>query len=168
MIKEIKKINDSVFKPLDLKISDIFAETECKDYFGFNFIINQTKIKFRKSKLTPKKMGQFVSFWKRCCDGKTIPFDRNDDFDYYIISIEENDDSGFFIFPKVILEKENLISAPSKTGKRGFRIYADWHFPDQKQAVKTKLWQAQYFINFRDEETVIRKKKKKIFLLKRP
>lgn len=163
MIAEITKLNDLVFEPLNLKISDIISDLECDDYFGFNFKINQANIKFRKSKLTPKKVGQFVTFWKRDSDGKTIPFEITDDFDFYIISVEENDNTGFFVFPKTILEKENYISGKLKTGKRGFRIYADWHFPNSKQADKTKLWQTQFFINFSDNETVILEKFKNIF-----
>ena len=163
MINEIKKINDSVFKYLDLYISDIIPDLECADYFGFNFKINQTYIKFRKSKLTPKKVGQFVTFWKRDFDGKTIPFDINDNFDFYIISIEENKNEGFFLFPKDILIKENLISSKQKTGKRGFRIYTDWHLPENKQAEHTKRWQTQFFINYSDSEKVILEKFENIF-----
>ncbi|MCD9855296.1 MepB family protein [Epilithonimonas sp. JDS] len=163
MIKEIAALNDLVFRPLNLEISELTPDPECEDYLGFNFKINQTKIKFRKSKLTPKKVGQFVTFWKRDPDGKTVPFDINDDFDCYMICIEENMNSGLFIFPKTVLEKENLISSDVKTGKRGFRIYADWHFPNSRQAEKTKLWQAEFFINFSDNETMICEKFKKIF-----
>jgi len=115
--------------------------------------------------LTPKKIGQFVTFWKRDLDGKTVPFDVNDDFDFYIITIEENENSGFFVFPKVILEKENLISSEKKTGKRGFRIYADWHFPNNKQAEKIKLWQTKYFINYSDSEDSVLNQFRKIIKL---
>ena len=166
MINEIKNLNDSIFKPLDLQISDLTADLECEDYFGFNFKINQTKIKFRKSKLTPKKVGQFVTFWKRDSGGKTVPFDINDDFDFYMIQIEENENSGFFIFPKQILERENIISVTLKTGKRGFRIYADWHFPENKQAQKTKLWQTQFFINYSETKNEMIKKFKQIIRFK--
>ena len=158
MIKEITRLNNLIFKPLKLNITEIIPDLECEDYFGFNFKINEIHIKFRKSKLTPKKIGQFVTFWKRDSEGKTVPFDINDDFDFYIISIEENENSGFFIFPKLVLEKKNLISSELKTGKRGFRIYADWHFPNSKQAEKTKLWQTQFFIDFsRKESSIIEK-----------
>lgn len=166
MINEIKNLNDSIFKPLDLQISGVTPDLECEDYFGFNFKINQTDIKFRKSKLTPKKVGQFVTFWKRDSAGKTIPFDINDDFDFYMIQVEENENSGFFIFPKQILERENLISGKLKTGKRGFRIYADWHFPENKQADKTKLWQTQFFINYSESENEMTKKFKEIIHFK--
>ena len=155
MIKNITRLNNLVFKPLKLNTTEIIPDLECEDYFGFNFKINENRIKFRKSKLTPKKVGQFVTFWKRDSEGKTVPFDINDDFDFYIISIEENENSGVFIFPKTLLEKENLISSELKVGKRGFRIYADWHFPNSKQAEKTKLWQTQFFIDFSKKESSI-------------
>jgi len=155
MIKELQHLNDLILKGLNLQLSEITPDLECEEYSGFNFKINQTTFKFRKSKLTPKKVGQFVTFWKRDLHGKTVPFDVDEDFAFYIISIEESENSGFFVFPKVILEKENLISGEQKTGKRGFRIYADWHFPNSKQAEKTKLWQTEYFINYSDSDELI-------------
>lgn len=162
MITEITRLNNLIFKPLKLNITEIIPDLECDEYSGFNFKINENRIKFRRSKLTPKKVGQFVTFWKRDSDGKTVPFSVNDDFDFYLISIEENESSGFFIFPKAVLEKENLISSELKVGKRGFRIYADWHFPNSKQAEKTKLWQTQFFIIFDNKESIILEKFEKI------
>ncbi|MPT32296.1 MAG: hypothetical protein E2600_11665 [Chryseobacterium sp.] len=159
---ELQHLNDLILKELNLQLSEITPDLECEEYSGFNFKINQTNYKFRKSKLTPKKVGQFVTFWKRDLYGKTVPFDVNDDFAFYIISIEESENSGFFVFPKVILEKENLISSEQKTGKRGFRIYADWHFPNNKQAEKTKLWQTEYFINYSDSDELISNQFRKI------
>lgn len=158
MTNEIKKLDDLIFKPLNLNLTVINPDQESEEYSGFNFKINEINIKFRKSKLTPKKVGQFVTFWKRDEENKTIPFDINDDFDFYLILTEESENSGFFIFPKLILERENLISSHLKTGKRGFRIYADWHFPNNKQAEKTKLWQTQYFIDLFDQKSSITEK----------
>ncbi|WP_312761577.1 MepB family protein [Epilithonimonas sp.] len=135
---------------------------ECEEYSGFNFKINQTNFKFRKSKLTAKKVGQFVTFWKRDLDGKTAPFDMNNDFAFYLIAIEENENFGFFVFPKVILENENLISTEQKKGKRGFRIYANRHFLTNKQAEKNKLWQTKYFTDYSDSEDFILNQFRKI------
>ncbi|WP_312825731.1 MepB family protein [Epilithonimonas sp.] len=162
MNKEIEKVEKVLQKHFDLPFSEITQDSECEEYFGFNFKINQINFKFRKSKLTPKKMGQFVTLWKRNAEGKTIPFDINDNFDFYIIAVEENHHSGFFIFPKTVLEKENLISSKIKTGKRGFRIYTDWHFPNNKQAEKTKLWQSDFFINYTNYKYSLLDKIKKI------
>ena len=158
MINEIYKLDDLIFKSLNYHLTEIHPDKEADEYFGFDFKINDIKIKFRKSKLTPKKIGQFVTFWKRDQNYKSVPFDIDDDFDFYIILMEENENAGFFIFPKFILEKEDLISSQLKTGKRGFRIYADWHFPNNKQAEKTKLWQRQYFIDLSDQKSSITEK----------
>ena len=163
MTDEIKRLTDLICRPLHLKITEITSDPECEAYSGFNFKIDETPIKFRKSKLTPKKVGQFVTFWKRDPDGQTVPFDIDDNFNFYIIAIKENNNSGFFIFPKTILVKENMISEKAKSGKRGFRVYADWHFPDNKQAEKTKLWQTQFFINLDAQENIILEKFEKIF-----
>lgn len=95
--------------------------------------------------MTAKKVGQFVTFWKRDLDGKTAPFDMNNDFTFYLIAIEENENFGFFVFPKVILENENLISTEQKKGKRGFRIYANWHFLTNKQAEKKQTLTNEIF-----------------------
>lgn len=158
MINEIEKLDNLIFKTLNYHLSEIDPDKESEEYIGFNFRINCIKIKFRKSKLTPKKIGQFVTFWKRDQDKKTVPFDVNDDFDFYIILMEENENAGIFIFSKSILEKQDLISSQLKTGKRGFRVYSDWQFPISKQAEKTKLWQTRYFINFSDTENSILEK----------
>ncbi len=112
--------------------------------------------------MTAKKVGQFVTFWKRDLDGKTAPFDMNNDFAFYLIAIEENENFGFFVFPKVILENENLISTEQKKGKRGFRIYANRHFLTNKQAEKNKLWQTKYFTDYSDSEDFILNQFRKI------
>lgn len=166
MIKEIKFLFDQVLKPLNLRISDISTDLECEEYFGHNFKINELNIKFRKSKLTPKKVGQFVTLWKRNPEGKTIPFESEDDYLFYIIFVEENTNTGFFIFPKTILEEYQILTSNGKEGKRGFRIYTDWHFPENKQAEKTKQWQTQFFLNFSDSEKEILERFKKILEFK--
>jgi hypothetical protein len=162
MIKEIKTLYNQILKPLNLAISHMNPDLECEEYVGHNFKINEANIKFRKSKLTPKKIGQFVTLWKRTPDGKTIPFDIDDNFDFYIIHVEENDNAGFFIFPKITLENHKILASNVKEGKRGFRVYADWHFPENKQAGKTKQWQTEFFINHFDTENKMMEKLKQI------
>ncbi len=162
MIRELQNLNDLIFKMLDTQVSEITPDLECEEYFGHIFKIGEFNIKFRKSKLTPNKIGQFVTLWKRDCDGKTIPFEIDDNFQFYIIALEENDDEGFFIFPKSILEKNHILSNKGKGGKRGFRVYADWHFPNNKQAEKTKIWQTEYFTNYSEPKKNSRKVQKNL------
>ena len=153
MIKELSRIEYAVFKILQLNISNVDADLECREYFGYNFMLNNFKIKFRKAKVTPTKNGQFVTLWKRNIEGKTEPFNICDDFDFYIIAAELNTQIGFFIFPKKILAEKQILS-DQKEGKRGFRIYPKWDEPENKQAGKTKSWQTKFFIDITDDNKI--------------
>ncbi len=128
-------------------ISDLTEDLECSDYFGCNFLLGTFNVKFRKAKTTPKKIGQFVTLWKRNSNGQTEPFCTEDDFDFYVIATEENDASGFFLFPKQILVKRQILTDGNVEGKCGFRVYPDWSVPENAQAKKTKSWQTEYFID---------------------
>lgn len=156
MIKEIEILHHSVFSLLNLQLSDLTKDSECEEYSGYNFKLNQFSIKFRKAKVTPKKTGQFVTLWKRNPETKeTEPFTDQDSFDFYIIVTEHESQSGFFFFRKDILAEKNIITSSLKTGKRGFRIYPDWDLPENKQAISTQKWQTEFFINLSDKENGI-------------
>lgn len=155
MIRELSQIESLVFKNLQLTILNIKIDLECEEYLGYNFSLGHFKIKFRKAKITPTKNGQFVTLWKRNSNGKTESFTFSDDFDFYIIFAEQENNSGFFIFPRKILAEKQIIS-DQKEGKRGFRVYPNWDRPESKQAEKTKNWQTKFFIDFtKDNETII-------------
>lgn len=147
MIREISQLMQIVFSPLGMIVSNIHQDLECEEYLGYNFSIDKLKIKFRKSKVTPKKAGQFVTLWRRNTEGITEPFTESDDFNFYLIVAEYKQEFGFFMFPKNILIQKNILSRPEKDGKRGFRVYPDWDKPMNKQAEATKNWQSAYFIN---------------------
>ena len=100
MIKIIQQFEEIALKPLQLSISNLEKDLECDEYFGYNFESNQLLFKFRKAKITPKKVGQFVTLWKRNADKQTEPFDENDLVDYYIIATEDDSKLGFYIFSK--------------------------------------------------------------------
>ncbi|WP_426278456.1 MepB family protein [Chryseobacterium sp. S-02] len=148
MIKEIEIIHNTIFQKSGLHVSRIVTDSECEEYLGYNFTLNQLSIKFRKAKITPKKAGQFVTLWRRNTETKeTEPFNIDDKFDFYIIAAESDKRFGFFFFPKNILSEMQIISASSKVGKRRFRVYPDWAIPTSKQAEKTQKLQAEFFIN---------------------
>ncbi|WP_326984052.1 MepB family protein [Chryseobacterium sp. MYb264] len=153
MIQEIQNIQDKVFKKLNLMISDFTKDLECDEYFGYNFKLNQFNIKFRKAKVTHKKIGQFVTLWKRNPDTKeTEPFHYNDDFDFYIIYTEHENNQGLFLFSKKVLIQHHILTIESKEGKRGFRVYPKWDIAENKQAIKTQNWQVQSFIDLSELE----------------
>lgn len=154
MIKEIE-ITHPIFQKSGLLISQIVPDLECEEYSGYNFKLNHFNIKFRKAKITPKKTGQFVTLWKRNAETKeTEPFDIDDKFDFYIIAAESDKKFGFFFFPQNILCKKQILSNQLKPGKRGFRIYPDWDIPTNKQAEKTQNWQAKFFINVSESNSL--------------
>jgi hypothetical protein len=133
--------------------SDIFScsnfsmEDESKAYDGCTFYLNDSKIHYRKAKSTPKKEGQFVTFWKRIPTGVIAPFEQVDDFNFLIVAIESELDSGYFLFPKEVLATKNIVLTAVNEGKRAFRIYPPWNIPKNKQAITSQKWQLQYFLN---------------------
>lgn len=141
-MSNIQTIIEAVFED---KITHLNQEIEAKDYFGCDFTISNLKIKYRKAKITPIKSGAFVALWKRNSIGKTIPFEVSDSFDFYIFEIEDACQKGLFVFPKLVLEKHNILSA-EKEGKRGFRLYPTWCESLNKQAIKTQFWQLPFFV----------------------
>lgn len=152
----LKTIDELLPQPLGLSCSHIEEDLECSEYSGFNFTLNDWKIKFRISKITPTKTGQCVTIWKRDDKGETIPFDVTDNIDFYFIASFKDDLSGIFIFPKQILAEKGVLSHGNKTGKRGIRVYPTWDKTESTQAQKTQAWQAQYFLEFskNHEETL--------------
>lgn len=155
MIKELEQVQNSIFSKLSLLILNLKPDSECEDYLGYDFTLHNTNIKFRKAKITPKKIGQFVTLWKRNPQSKqTEPFTSEDPFDFYMIFTQHNNQLGFFFFPKSILSKNKILTSLSIDGKRGFRVYPNWDFPENKQAVKTQMWQKEFFIDFSDEKSL--------------
>ena len=152
MTEIIQKLEDFVLKSMNLSISKLEKDLECDECVGYNFNVNEFSIKFRKAKITPKKVGQFVTLWKRNVIKQTEPFSENDVFDYYIITTEEDSKLGFYIFPKAILIEKNILTSAKKEGKRGFRVYPNWVKPENKQAEKTQNWQQNYFVEVIDNQ----------------
>ena len=70
---------------------------------------------------------------------------ENEEFDFYVINVKNSTSKGQFVFPKTALLKHGIISILKKEGKRGFRIYPSWDTPSSKQALKTQIWQLDYF-----------------------
>ena len=165
MNKELQKLENRLLKNIDLKISAITQDTDCEEYSGYNFQLQQLNIKYRKAKVTPKKNGLFVTLWKRNIKGQTEPFNHNDQFNFYIIAGEHSDKSGYFIFPRLLLAEKHILTSDSKEGKRGFRVYPVWDIPQNKQAEKTQKWQLEYFIDTALPSNLITEKLNIIFKL---
>lgn len=137
-------------------ISNFEKEKEGVEYDACRFDLNGSKIICRSSKLTPKKLGQFVTFWKRNKNGITEPFNETDPIDFFIIHVKSENSFGQFVFPKSELLNKGIISSLSKEGKRGFRVYPKWVQVENKQAKNTQQWQLKYFYKL-DKQTDLKK-----------
>lgn len=142
----LKKVANAIFAANGQAITNISEDMECEAYCGYNAQIGKLNIKFRQAKITPKKIGQFVTLWKRNSLGQTEPFHASDNFDFYIIATETASRFGVFLFPGSVLCDKHILTAKVE-GKRGFRVYADWDMPENSQATRTKEWQTAFFID---------------------
>jgi hypothetical protein len=146
IINALPAIQNNLYKSCALQISDFMQESESKEYKAVQFQLNGLHIICRTAKITPKKVGLFVTFWKRSKDGPIAPFHKTDPFDLFVINVQQEGQYGQFVIPKSELQKRGLISSETKEGKRGFRVYPAWDITQNKQAQRTQKWQLNYFI----------------------
>lgn len=147
--QELQIINNAIFQSCGLAVTNFQVEQESQEYAAQNFELGARVVKFRLAKITPTKIGQFVTLWQRTATG-IAPFSVNDNTDLYIIATRREQDIGFFIFPKHVLFQKGILSGNEKDGKRGFRVYPPWDIAKNKQAQMTQAWQKLYFITLRD------------------
>lgn len=95
------------YKPMGLICNNLVSKAESQDYGACSFEINNKIIEFRVAKITPTKIGQFVTFWKRIGNGPIMPYDMSDSFNLLIVSVRNAHHFGQFIFPKNILWQKN-------------------------------------------------------------
>jgi hypothetical protein len=136
------------FEELSFAICDIETQAEASEYDGYSFTLNSKRVLFRTGKTTPKKVGQFVTFWRRNTAGITEPYSETDDIYFYIIHCLADGREGQFIIPRATLIAKGILSTATKDGKRGFRVYPAWDTPKSKQAIKTQQWQLAYFVEW--------------------
>lgn len=161
---ELELIDQSVFKICGIELTNVESEAESQEYLALNFLLDGQNIKFRKAKITPTKIGQFVTIWKRNEKRITEPFDISDEFEFYIIATRQTENFGLFIFPKSVLYEKKILSdkTKQKEGKRGIRVYPPWDLTTSKQAQKTQIWQTKYFFDLSPNKELNLKKVKEI------
>ena len=153
LLNELKTFKDLVYDDCRLNLTNLKLSTESLAYGACSFELNNKKIQYRVSKITPLKSGQFVTIWKRNKDGITEPFDISDDLDFIIIAAKRENNSGQFIFPKSVLAEKGIITKNNKQGKRGIRVYPPWDTVENKQAEKSQTWQTKYFLTIGAESS---------------
>ena len=125
--------------------TNVVVHAEGIDYGACSFVLDNQKIEFRRAKITPKKVGQFVTFYKRAQSGIIEPFRVEDDFDQLMVFVKTGELSGLFIFSKKTLVLRDVISVDGHGGKRAMRVYPTWDQELNAQAQKTQNWQKEFF-----------------------
>ncbi|PHM27606.1 MepB family protein [Xenorhabdus budapestensis] len=129
-----------------------YRENESHEYEAIRFGLNNKSILFRQAKITPRKIGHFVTLWKRPFpDTEIMPFEQKDNIDFCMVVTYSENQKGFFLFDSDILTTQGIFSTGNKEGKRAIRVYPSWVFPDSKQSIKTQKWQSSYFINLENQ-----------------
>jgi hypothetical protein len=147
---ELETVKRLIYDNFGFELTNMKLSTESLHYGACSFELNNKKIQYRVSKITPLKAGQFVTIWKRNREGITKPFDLSDDFDFIIIAAKRDNNFGQFIFPKSILAERGIITKDNKEGKRGIRVYPPWDKVTNKQAEKSQIWQTKFFLTIDD------------------
>lgn len=128
-----------------MSITQIEAQSEGKEYQAMSLRVGTSFCYFRTAKITPIKVGQFVTFWKRIPHGTTTSFDMSDQFDFLLVFVQKDQLKGLFVFPKKVLLGQGILSCAGKEGKRAFRVYPGWDITYNKQAQTSQAWQLRYF-----------------------
>ncbi|MBX9830677.1 MepB family protein [Candidatus Babeliales bacterium] len=151
------------YKPCNLSIKNAELEAESQEYGACTFEMNGLRIKFRVAKITPTKIGQFVTLWKRSQAGITEPYDMADNIDFFVISVRNKEHFGQFVFPKAVLCEKGFVSQNGKGGKRAMRVYPAWDVAENQQAKKTQAWQLAYFFEIKQDKPIDTARVKKLF-----
>lgn len=142
---DLLEFKTQVYEKCGFSISNFELESESKEYSACRFVLNRRLVLCRNAKTTPKKSGQFVTFWNRVDKGPIAPFHASDSIDFFVINVRTENRFGQFVFPKSVLVTEGILSTKQKEGKRAFRVYPPWDSGLNKQAQRTQLWQVNYF-----------------------
>jgi hypothetical protein len=148
-----------LYSKLNTELKKIKLEKESAAYSACTFELNNLSILYREANITPTKIGQFVTIWKRNKEGITAPFNVDEDIDFVVISCRSNKKFGQFVFPKTILGEKKIFTKNNIEGKRGIRVYPPWDIAINKQAIQTQVWQLEYFLEMTTEIDIDRAKK---------
>ena len=151
---DLLAVKELIYEKFNYECSIPIKEAESAEYGAYTFEIDTLSVTFRVAKITPTKIGQFVTLWKRIGTGPIQPFGHTDSIDLFIISTRKDNLFGQFVFPKSVLCEQGIVSTNSKDGKRAIRVYPPWDEALSKQAQKTQKWQLDYFLEISREKQI--------------
>ncbi|WP_426995975.1 MepB family protein [Pseudarthrobacter sp. N5] len=126
----------------------VAPEPDNAEYGAVVSVTGETR--FRAGKLTPTKVGLFVTVWRRASDGSTEPLSAEDGSQSLVIAVREGDNFGLFVLPKSALVERGIVAISGVGGKRGFRVYPPWSATENPQAKRSQKWQCRFFLDLGD------------------
>ncbi len=158
LISRLESIDQQIYRPNGLVLSKLKIHAESGAYGACSFALNTCVIEHRVAKITPTKVGQFVTLWKRDDRGNTTPLEASDLIHFVCITTISNTQIGQFFFPISVLIDRGIIRNAKTSGKRGFRVYPRWDTPTSKQANETQRWQDDFFLDYTSPAADFRQK----------
>ena len=154
---------EHLYEICNFEWTNLQKDKESAEYGSHSFQVNNQSVLFRSAKITPTKIGQFVTLWKRIGKGPIQPFDYTDAIDLIVISVRKDSCFGQFVFPKAVLCEKGIIATITKEGKRAIRVYPPWDKGLNKQAQKTQQWQLDYFLEIPIDKPIDRERTKMLY-----
>lgn len=140
------------------------SEPDNAEYGAVVCGVGESTMRFRVGKVTPTKVGLFVSVWRRAADGSTEPFPAESDVDALVVVAREGDRCGAFVFPIEVLATRGVVSVRGVGGKRGFRVYPPWSVTGNPQAGRSQSWQCDWFLDMSGGAVVDPRRAGRLFL----
>jgi len=114
MNSELTEIKNEICNICKLLIFEFENEPESLEYDACRFELNRLKIICRNAKVTPKKIGQFVTFWKRNGNGPNEPFNEIEKIDFYTVNVRTEKNSDNLFSPIYFDKKRNNLNGQKK------------------------------------------------------
>ncbi len=143
---DLRAAKARVYDALDIATGVPVMEAESADYGAYALSVEGLSARFRVAKITPTKVGQFVTLWKRIGKGPIAPFDMSDPIELFVVSVRSGEHFGQFVFPKSVLGRRAIVSVDGAGGKRAMRVYPPWDVTTSGQAARTQAWQLDFFL----------------------
>ena len=146
------------YAPCGYSLAHLQPEPESADYAACTLQLNGLSVQYRVAKITPTKVGQFVTLWKRVGRGPIQPFELSDPVDVFVVSCRSGPHLGQFVFPKAVLAAQGVVASGDRIGshggKRALRVYPPWDAAINRQAQRTQAWQLRYFVDMTEGQVV--------------
>ena len=137
----------NVYLPAGLQLTGrAQREAESAEYGAARLELDGQHVVFRVAKITPIKLGQFVTLWKRPAGSAPAALDSTDAIAFVVVSVSDAGHHGQFVFDQQTLIAKGVMSLNGTGGKCAMRVYPPWVKPVAKQAIKTQQWQVQHFV----------------------